>query len=290
MANRRDGTPVRPRCLVAIERPAPGSPGRRGARLPGPVATRQFHGLALVQQQPRPGQQRRQQAADSRARPWCSRTCRGPGVVTHMWVTVAANEYGWPRLLRLRVYYDGSADAQRGRAARRFLRRRPRLRAAGRFAAGPRQLRAAGRATATGRCRSASRAGSRSPTRAGGASRTSTTTWTGRRCRALPPEHRLFPRALPAGAARAAAGTALRVSSTSRAEATTSARCFSVVQAEPGWFGEGDDLFYVDGEKRAVASRGPARRTISTTRGACAWRTARTRACPSRRAPAWAPA
>ncbi len=30
----------------------------------------------------------------------------GPGVVTHMWITVAANEYGWPRLLRLRVYYD----------------------------------------------------------------------------------------------------------------------------------------------------------------------------------------
>lgn len=33
----------------------------------------------------------------------------GPGVVTHLWVTVAANEYGWPRLLRLRVYYDGSS-------------------------------------------------------------------------------------------------------------------------------------------------------------------------------------
>ena len=33
----------------------------------------------------------------------------GPGVITHLWVTVAANEYGWPRLLRLRVYYDGSA-------------------------------------------------------------------------------------------------------------------------------------------------------------------------------------
>lgn len=32
----------------------------------------------------------------------------GPGVVTHIWLTVAANEYGWPRLLRLRVYYDGS--------------------------------------------------------------------------------------------------------------------------------------------------------------------------------------
>ena len=36
---------------------------------------------------------------------------QGPGVVTHLWITVAANEYGWPRLLRLRVYYDGSAEA-----------------------------------------------------------------------------------------------------------------------------------------------------------------------------------
>jgi len=34
----------------------------------------------------------------------------GPGVVTHVWLTVAANEYGWPRLLRLRVYYDGSLE------------------------------------------------------------------------------------------------------------------------------------------------------------------------------------
>ncbi|PYV09180.1 MAG: hypothetical protein DMG23_11615 [Acidobacteria bacterium] len=31
----------------------------------------------------------------------------GPGIVTHIWVTVADNEYAWPRLLRLRVYYDG---------------------------------------------------------------------------------------------------------------------------------------------------------------------------------------
>ena len=35
----------------------------------------------------------------------------GPGVVTHLWITVAANEYGWPRLMRLRVYYDGSSEA-----------------------------------------------------------------------------------------------------------------------------------------------------------------------------------
>ncbi len=43
---------------------------------------------------------------------------RGPGMVTHIWVTVADNEFAWPRLLRLRVYYDGrktpSVDAPLG--------------------------------------------------------------------------------------------------------------------------------------------------------------------------------
>ncbi|MGH9454428.1 MAG: glycoside hydrolase family 172 protein, partial [Terriglobia bacterium] len=42
----------------------------------------------------------------------------GPGMVSHIWVTVADNEYAWPRLLRLRVYYDGektpSVDAPLG--------------------------------------------------------------------------------------------------------------------------------------------------------------------------------
>jgi hypothetical protein len=32
---------------------------------------------------------------------------RGPGVVNHIWITVADNEYAWPRLVRLRVYYEG---------------------------------------------------------------------------------------------------------------------------------------------------------------------------------------
>ncbi|HEY3742535.1 MAG TPA: DUF2961 domain-containing protein [Bryobacteraceae bacterium] len=32
---------------------------------------------------------------------------RGPGVVDHIWLTVADNEFAWPRLVRLRVYYDG---------------------------------------------------------------------------------------------------------------------------------------------------------------------------------------
>ena len=40
------------------------------------------------------------------------------GMITHIWVTVANNEFGWPRLLRLRVYYDGhktpSVDAPLG--------------------------------------------------------------------------------------------------------------------------------------------------------------------------------
>lgn len=32
---------------------------------------------------------------------------KGPGVVNHIWLTVADNEFAWQRLLRLRVYYDG---------------------------------------------------------------------------------------------------------------------------------------------------------------------------------------
>jgi hypothetical protein len=42
----------------------------------------------------------------------------GPGMVAHIWITIAHNEFAWPRLLRLRVYYDGaktpSVDAPLG--------------------------------------------------------------------------------------------------------------------------------------------------------------------------------
>ncbi len=65
-------------------------------------------------------------------------------MVTHMWITIADNEYGWPRLLRLRVYYDGSPDPERRRAARRLLRGRPRLRGQGQVADDRQQLRRAG--------------------------------------------------------------------------------------------------------------------------------------------------
>ena len=33
----------------------------------------------------------------------------GPGAITHIWMTLAANEYAWPRLLRLRIYWDNSS-------------------------------------------------------------------------------------------------------------------------------------------------------------------------------------
>lgn len=34
----------------------------------------------------------------------------GPGMVTHFWITIANNEYSWPSLLRLRVFYDGATS------------------------------------------------------------------------------------------------------------------------------------------------------------------------------------
>ena len=42
----------------------------------------------------------------------------GAGMITHIWLTIAQNEFAWPRRLRLRVYYDGqktpSVDAPLG--------------------------------------------------------------------------------------------------------------------------------------------------------------------------------
>jgi hypothetical protein len=31
----------------------------------------------------------------------------GAGMITHIWLTAADNEFAWPRLIRLRIYYDG---------------------------------------------------------------------------------------------------------------------------------------------------------------------------------------
>ena len=77
----------------------------------GSVSPARAQGLLrapLVVEQPRLEFQRRQQAPDPGRDDRARGPRRGPGVVTHMWITIADNEYGWPRLLRLRVYYDGS--------------------------------------------------------------------------------------------------------------------------------------------------------------------------------------
>jgi hypothetical protein len=63
----------------------------------------------------------------------------------------------------------------------------------------------------------------------------------------------------------------------------------SVVQAEAGWFGEGDDLFYVNGEEKP-SIEAPEARTTSTTPGGCTWTTGPTPECRWRRAPASGPA
>ena len=191
----------------------PAGPGRRGRR---PGARPRASPTPSASSSPRassPAGPRRttptRESNDDSQRPIPGETVvladlEGPGVVSHIWLTVAANEYGWPRLLRLRVYYDGSADAERRRAPRRLLRRGPRLREARPLADGARRARRAARATATGRCPSAGPAGSRSPTRAAAASPTSTTTWTGRRSPALPEGtpyfHARYRQALPAPA------------------------------------------------------------------------------------------
>ena len=62
--------------------------------------------------------------------------------------------------------------------------------------------------------------------------------------------HRVLPCALPAGASRQKRRQAVRVPGRAgpRVYAGT---VLSVVQAEAGWFGEGDERFFVDGQKKA---------------------------------------
>ena len=173
---------------------------------------------------------------------------RGPGVVTHIWLTIAANEYGWPRLLRLRVYYDGSAtpsvdapvgdffgvghgyekpvrslmvvDGSEGRSRNSYW-------------AMP--FRRACKITVTNE----------------GKRRVSNlyyhVDWEKRQ--ALPPGtgyfHAWYRQAIPAQA-----GEPYEVLSV-RGRGHYVGTVFSVIQAAPGWFGEGDDAFFVDGEKQA---------------------------------------
>ena len=169
----------------------------------------------------------------------------GPGVVTHLWLTVAANEYGWPRLLRLRVYYDGSATPSVDCPLGDFFARRPRPRAAGQLADGARQLERPVAQQLLADAVRAAHAASRSPTKAAAASRTSTSTWTGRRCRRCRRGPRISTRAT-GRRCRPQPGQPYEILSV-RGRGHYVGTVFSVVQNEPGWFGEGDERFYVDG-------------------------------------------
>jgi len=172
----------------------------------------------------------------------------GPGVVNHIWLTVAASEYGWPRLLRLRVYYDGSATPSVDAPLGDFF-------AVGHgFERPVRSLMV--RASSEGRSRNSYwpmpfRRSCRITVTNEGRRRVANVyyhvDWA--KVEALPEGtpyfHAWYRQALPAPPD----GSPYEILSV-RGRGHYVGTVMSVVQAEAGWFGEGDDLFYVDGEKR----------------------------------------
>lgn len=172
----------------------------------------------------------------------------GPGVVRHIWLTIAANEYGWPRLLRLRVYYDHSATPSVdvpvgdffgvGHGNERSLRsllvvNGSEGRSRNSYWAMP--FRKACKITITNE----------------GRRRVSNlyyhVDW--ERRASLPPDigyfHAWYHQELPARAGRPY--EVLSVTGRGQYVGTV----LSVIQVAPGWFGEGDDHFFIDGEKTA---------------------------------------
>jgi len=173
---------------------------------------------------------------------------QGPGEVSHIWITVAANEYGWPRLLRFRVYYDGSStpsvDAPLGdffAVGHGFERDvnslmiRDSSAGRSRNSYWPMPFRRACKITVTneGRRRVANLYYH--------------VDW--RKLPSLPADtayfHAWYRQELPTIAGKPY--TVLKVDGRGHYVGTV----MSVIQTAAGWFGEGDDLFYVDGEKTA---------------------------------------
>jgi hypothetical protein len=171
---------------------------------------------------------------------------KGPGVVTHIWLTIAAAEYGWPRLARLRVYYDGHPEASVDAPVGDF------------FAVGhgfERWVKSEMvRATSEGRARNAYW-----PMPFAKSCRITLTNEGRRRfdhvyyhvdwskVPALPPDtlyfHARYKQELPAEADKKVY-TFLDV----KGRGFYAGTVLSVVQPEAGWFGEGDERIYVDGE------------------------------------------
>jgi len=170
----------------------------------------------------------------------------GPGIVTHIWVTVADNEYGWPRLARLRVYYDGyktpSVDAPLGdffgvghgyeRNLNSMMVRNSSFGRA-RNSYWPMPFRKSIKITLTNE-------GKRRMT-----SLHYHVDW--QKHASLPEDiayfHAYYQQASPPPEGRNY--TILNIQGTGHYVGTV----LNVIQTQIGWFGEGDDLFYVDGEK-----------------------------------------
>jgi hypothetical protein len=172
----------------------------------------------------------------------------GPGVVTHIWLTIAANEYGWPRLLRLRVYYDGSATPSVDSPVGDF------------FGAGHGYERPLNSLMvvngSSGRARNSYwpmpfRKSCKITITNEGRRRVANlyyhVDWEKRK--QLPVDagyfHAWYKQELPARM-----GQPYNVLSI-RGRGHYVGTVLNVVQKEAGWFGEGDDFFYVDGEKAA---------------------------------------
>jgi hypothetical protein len=172
----------------------------------------------------------------------------GPGAVTHIWATVADNEFGWPRLLRLRVYYDGaktpSVDAPLGDF----------------FGVGhgyERDLNSSMiRDGSFGRARNSywvmpyQKSCRMTVTNEGNRFVTSFYYHVDYRSyKSLPADtayfHAYYRQELPAG--KSLNYEILDIKGTGHYVGTV----LNVVQAAEGWFGEGDELFYIDGEKKA---------------------------------------
>ena len=172
----------------------------------------------------------------------------GPGIVTHIWTTASGTEYGWPRLLRLRIYYDGSDIPSVDSPLGDF------------FAVGhgfERPIRSLViRNLSDGRARN-----SYWPMPFEKSCRITISNEGHRRLGlyyhvdwekvpSLPPNtayfHARYRQALPAPA-----DGKPWVFLDTKGRGFYVGTVLSIVQAEPGWFGEGDDMFYVDGEKVA---------------------------------------
>jgi len=178
----------------------------------------------------------------------------GPGVVTHIWLTIADSEYGWPRLLRLRVYYDGSptpsvdcpigdffavGNGVEGEVESLMVRNSSDGRA--RNCYWPMPFRKSCRITVTNE----------------GRRRVTMlyyhVDW--RKVDSLaadtPYFHAWYRQALPAPA-DGSRYEFLNVEGKGHYVGTV----MSVIQAEAGWFGEGDDYFWVDGQRPSIEGTG----------------------------------